>query len=270
MLQLPTLMQGAEPFFFRGGSTGCLCLHGFTANPSEMRWLGEHLAREGMTVYGARLAGHGTHPHDLARCHWHDWVTSALDGYYLLKAQCDRVVVVGHSMGGVLALALATQVELGGVAVLAAPIRFPNRLAYARWLRYVRPFSDQSDSSPVQAIVQAEQAQRGEPVIGRIRYDVWSTAAVWQLYDLVQTVAQKLREVRAPVFLLYSRADSTAPARNGDIIAAQVGSADIEHHVLDHSGHIMTQDIERETVFALVGGFVQRCAASATSEDISA
>ena len=41
------IVPGAEPFFFGvppGDRVGCLLLHGFTAMPEEMRWLGESLA----------------------------------------------------------------------------------------------------------------------------------------------------------------------------------------------------------------------------------
>ena len=53
-----------------GGDVGCLVLHGFTATPSEVRWLAEHLAGQGHTVYAPRLAGHGTTPEALARTRW--------------------------------------------------------------------------------------------------------------------------------------------------------------------------------------------------------
>lgn len=44
MTDQPTrLVPGGEPFFFPGGSTGCLLLHGFTVMPQEMLWLGEDL-----------------------------------------------------------------------------------------------------------------------------------------------------------------------------------------------------------------------------------
>ena len=104
---LPSIMSGGESFFFKGGQVGVLCLHGFTASPAEVRWLGEHLAGHDYTVYGPRLPGHAPHPHDLARYRWQDWYLTALDGCHLLHSHCQQVFVVGHSMGGCLALLLA-------------------------------------------------------------------------------------------------------------------------------------------------------------------
>src|SRR4030095_16396304 len=96
------IMPGAEPYFHRGGKVGCLCLHGFTASPAEVKWFAQHLAAEGYTVYAPRLAGHGTRPQDLARTRWTDWYASASDGYHLLRQQCEKVFVCGMSMGGLL------------------------------------------------------------------------------------------------------------------------------------------------------------------------
>jgi carboxylesterase len=264
MSQHAAYLQGAEPFFFRGGDTGCLCLHGFTASPAEVRWLGAHLGSAGFTVYGQRLAGHGADPRDLARTTWRDWYASALDGYHLLRAMCGSVVIVGHSMGGLLGLLLATEMETAGVVVLASPILLRSRLMKAaRWLKYPLPYTMQADQTELTQQIRAEQARRGEAVLGRVRYDRWSTAAVAQLYALANTVDGQLPQVTAPLLLVYSKADPTAAVFQGDHIARHVGSSYVERHVLDSSGHILPQDSEREQVYSWVTAFVQKVATRA-------
>lgn len=254
-------MPGAEPFFYRGGAMGILCIHGFTANPSEMRWLGQYLAGQGHTVYGVRLAGHGTHPHDMARARWRDWFASAQDGVHLLRAACSRVIVVGHSMGGLLALLLAAQAEgVTALSVLASPIRFPQKFDHARWLHLLQPFTDQSDTSGLQTVIREEQTRRGEAAIGRVRYNQWSTSAVYELVELARQADAFLPFVSQPLQLIYSRKDATVPLDHADYIARRVASQAIERQTLEMSGHILPQDSERETVFQQVAMFVQRYA----------
>src|SRR5437764_946463 len=48
-----------QPFRIRGGTRGCLLIHGFAGTPPEMRGLGEYLAAAGYDVMGPLLAGHG-------------------------------------------------------------------------------------------------------------------------------------------------------------------------------------------------------------------
>ena len=253
------IMPGAEPYFARGGGTGVLLLHGFTASPHEVKWLGQYLAGQGHTVYAPRIAGHGTDYRDLARTTWQDWAASALDGYHILRAQCDRVFVGGLSMGGALALLTAAETEADGVIALAAPVLpFPglsaNRLRIAKRLR---PYSDQTDRSPFADYILVQQKRLGEPEIGRVRYGMWSTAALEQLMWLIPQVHARLPEIGAPVLAVYSKADATVLTPNLKALKAGLtGAARVETHVLEQSSHILTQDMERETVFRLIGEFV--------------
>lgn len=253
------IMSGAEPYFARGGGTGVLLLHGFTASPHEVKWLGQYLAAQKHTVYAPRIAGHGTNYRDLARTTWQDWAASALDGYYLLRQQCDRVFVAGLSMGGALALLTAAQVDVDGVIALAAPVLpFPglsvNRL---RVVKRIRPYTDQTDRSPFADYIVAQQKRLGEPEIGRVRYAMWSTAAVEQLMRLIAQVQMRLPEISAPVLAIYSKADATVLPPNLEALKAGLtGAARVNAHVLEQSSHILTQDMERETIFRLIGEFV--------------
>jgi esterase/lipase len=64
--------------------------------------------------------------------------------------------------------------------------------------------------------------------------------------------------VTAPLLLVYSQADPTVPVENAAIIAREAGSQIVERHTLRESGHILTQHVERETVFTLVADFIAR------------
>ena len=250
-------MPGAQPEFIRGGPIGCLCLHGFTASPDELRWLGRDLGAHGATVYIPRMPGHGTLHSDIARAQWRDWYAAALDGYHVVRAQCERVFVLGLSMGGLLALLLASEQSVAGVIALAAPVQLAQRiLPYTRWLKYVLPYTNQGDSVDFHQRLQAEQARRGDPLVGRVAYARWSTSGVSQVYVLSKIVYERLPLVTAPLLLINSALDTTAPPSQADLIEWRAGSAVKVRHTLERSGHILTQDEEHEQVFRLVGGFV--------------
>ena len=103
-MKSPITLPNAEPFFYPGGQTGCLLVHGFTGAPHEMHGLGKHLSGAGYSVLGVRLSGHGTDPKDMIRSRWRDWLASVEDGWNLLSGCTERIVVIGLSMGGVLSL----------------------------------------------------------------------------------------------------------------------------------------------------------------------
>lgn len=263
--QIPTLMPGAKPFLFAGNEIGCLCLHGLTASPAEVRWLGEHLSDLGFTTYGPRLAGHGADYRHLAYLSWQDWYLSALDGYHLLRERCKQVYVLGLSMGGLLALLLAAQEPVEGIVVMGTPVESTtsDRLWMAKWMKHIRTHIHLPDESDFPQRLKAEQQRRGEPPLGRVRYDTWSFRAIEALNDLMQTVDANLTNVTAPALLIYSKADQTVPISNQPYIHRRLCSTVIRSITLEKSGHILTQDMEYLDVLRHAGEFIQQAADNA-------
>jgi esterase/lipase len=144
-LPMTQIIPTAEPFFFTGkpGKPGCLLTHGFTGAPKEMRWMGETLNREyGFTCLGIRLAGHATHPEDMIRSRYTDWMASVEDGYHLLRGTAKKIFLIGLSMGGILSLLMSTKLEVKGVVAMSTPYKLPDdpRLRYIELIAQFLPF----------------------------------------------------------------------------------------------------------------------------------
>lgn len=243
----PLLIPTAEPFLFPGNETACLLIHGFTASPREMRGLGEHLHRtHGFTVMGVRLAGHATTPADMAHMRWQDWVASAEDGWHLLRsAGFRRIVPVGLSMGGAIALLLASYLPVAGVASMAAPylLRVP------RWewlLGWVRPYFPKKKGRVFDP----------EGFRGRVAYPVNPARSVRQLNAMLKVVRASLAQVRVPALVLHSRNDDYVPHRNAEQIYAALGSTHKRLVWVERSTHVVTLDAARERVYREVGDFI--------------
>ncbi|HZK55502.1 MAG TPA: alpha/beta fold hydrolase [Desulfosporosinus sp.] len=114
--------RSVEPFYFPGKRVGCLLIHGFSGAPAEMRFMGERLAEAGWTVLGILLSGHGTTPEQRAETSWEDWAKDVEVGVKELRKSCDTVIGIGLSMGGLLALHLATLGLVDGIVAMNAPM----------------------------------------------------------------------------------------------------------------------------------------------------
>ncbi|NJP06770.1 MAG: alpha/beta fold hydrolase [Chloroflexaceae bacterium] len=90
-----------------------------------MRGLGDHLADQGHMVLGMRLAGHGREPEALRQGGWRDWLSSVDEGFARLQRSWTRVMVIGFSMGGALALLTTHQHQalIDRLVVLSMPFR---------------------------------------------------------------------------------------------------------------------------------------------------
>ena len=120
-------MPGGETYSSPGGPLGVLVLHGLTGTVSSVVDLARLCAQAGYSVLAPRLPGHGTSVEDLMTTGWADWSGTALAGYDDLRANCERVAIIGLSVGGGLAVHVAAQRPDVAALVLINPyIKHPG------------------------------------------------------------------------------------------------------------------------------------------------
>lgn len=237
-----------DPFFFEGGPTGCLLIHGFSGSPPEMRPMGEYLAEKGLTVLGVRLAGHGLTPEDMSSTRWRDWVGSASEGLQELHARCDLVFVAGLSMGGLIALHLSVHHPLVGIITLSAPAYVADWRFHV--LPLVQPFL-RWVTTGIESDLTDPQAQ------GRLwSYDRLPTGAVVSLRQLLRLVRRELSQVRVPALIMQGVCDHHIPHDSAQVIYDGLGSTDKEIVWWPNSGHAITVDSEREAIWARAYAFI--------------
>lgn len=238
-----------QPFAFDRGPIGCVLLHGFTAAPKEMRPLGDYLAAHDFTVRGVRYAGHGTHPEDLARTSWRDWVASAELAVTELRSRCQQVWAIGLSLGGIIGLHLAAQQQIDGVIALAPPIVIQDRRA--AWARLIWPFKPYSPKGLANLHDQAALAEHAD-------YFHFPTRSVAELYAITQKVRGELPQVQTPLLLIFARQDQVVGLGGLDYVWQRVAATDKERVVLERGGHIITEDYDKETAFQHIVAFLNK------------
>lgn len=253
------IIPTAEPFFFLGDPSkpACLLIHGFTGTPKEMRWMGEYLNQQGYTCLGIRLAGHATHPEDMIRSKYTDWIASVEDGYDLLCGLTDNIYLVGLSMGGILALLMSTQFapRVKAVVGMSTPYELPRD--YPVWFLqlasiFIR-FRPKSREKPGSGWFDKDAYKEH---LSYPRNPVRSTA---ELKKLILEMRAALPKVKVPVLLMHSKEDSYVLPENMErIYAGLVNAPDKTKIHITGSGHVLTRDAAREQVFQFTVEFIQR------------
>jgi carboxylesterase len=246
MITIPydtTVITGAQPFELVGDSRkpAILLFHGFTGYPGDLRHLAARLNEAGYTVVVPRLPGHGTNHEDFRSSHAHDWWRRAIDAYLDVSSRHERVVVGGLSMGGLLATIVAAEFPVDRLLLFAPAFRVSNRLvALTPLLRFlVRPRPVKSPET------------YNDPERQFLADEYWN----WQwpqqtasLYRLMRRARSELSAVDVPTLTVVSGGDQTVPERVAEEIDARLGTEN--HYVvrLSESGHVVTNDTERDTV----------------------
>jgi carboxylesterase len=221
-------------------------LHGLTGTPYEVRPPAEALARNGFACVAPLLPGHGEPAERLEATSAEAWLDAAETVFDDLQKTHERVYVLGLSLGGLLALALAARRPVSGLLVLATPLRLRllPRLAAPVLARFVRFL-------PKHPAIRDPEALARHPGTDRM-----PLASVQHLLRLQKQVEGELSQVVAPIHLIFSRQDPAVDPRNGLWILEGVGSVQRSLSYLDRSFHVITVDVERESVRKACVGFL--------------
>ena len=251
------MIQQTE-FFFQGGRSGVLLIHGLTGTPMEMRLLGKGLNRAGFTVYGMQLAGHCGDVDDLLATGW--------------RGKVDHLFVGGLSMGALLALKLAAErpQQISGVGVYGATFRYdgwsiPRFARLSFMLPLLKKFGigrNQSfmEQPPYGIRDERLRAQissamlRGDSAAAGLPGNPWYSLA--ELHDLASNVRHQLPQVVAPCLVAHASEDDVASIKNAQLV--------------QDSYHMITVDKELRTLIQHSAAFFARVVAADTAQQVAA
>ncbi len=230
----------------------CILIHGINATPEDMDDLSAALETQGFHTRNLLLPGHGTSVHDFARHGWDEWKLAVERAVDEALSKHQQVIVIGHSLGAALALAVASErPRLAGVIALCPPVRLSEPLARAvAAVRYVTPF--------LPAWGEDIRDRRGARLRYRREVYRWtSTEALHTLMNALPRLRRQLPAVTTPALIIAARHDHVVPVRDGREAYELLGSERKELVVLRQSYHAVTKDVERHIVTERVLAFCQ-------------
>jgi carboxylesterase len=246
------LMPGAEPLSHEVGSaTGVLVLHGFTGNPSSVRPVAEAMVEAGFDVEMPRLPGHGTTIEDMMTTGWDDWFGAALGSFDVLADRCDRVVVAGLSMGGLLTLAVGGERAAAGLICVnpVARMRSPEETAM------IEEFIDDG-----MAVLPGIGSDIADPSATELSYEGTPLVPLRSMFlDGVRPRCEHWGRLEMPLLLFTSEHDHVVDPADSSHLASTYGGS-VEHIWLERSFHVATQDFDRDLICERSVGFASEIA----------
>ncbi len=207
-----------------------LCLHGLGGTGAAMWPLVATLGQAGHEVLAPTLPGHGSTPDDLLGVGWADWLSFALEW--------PADAVVGQSMGGALALAVAATGACRAVVAVNPPAPDPDAVDGLEW-RLTRGH---------------EWLEDAPTFPGEVAYQRLPIAALLAMAAGIASI--ELGRVLQPVLLVSSRHDDVVDPASAATIAAALGGP-VRRLTLEHGGHVATLDADRERLCTAVESFLR-------------
>lgn len=217
----------------RSPQIGVLLIHGTLGHSQEFEDLEVHLRSHGYQTLAVDLPAHGESPTScLGEICADEILDHCLSSYHQLASQCNRVVVLGHSLGGICSLIIGAQQDpkLAGIIALSTPYEYAYSVNYTYGLF----------SIPIRRLVKAvtylpqSRTQHKTP-----RFRPW-----WfpRLYQQTQQILGQLQavlpQVQVPVYLAHAHHDLIVPyAEMGKIASALTQSQQVTTLTLKACGH---------------------------------
>ena len=242
----------------RKDAFGVLIIHGFTATLDSVSSLIEPLEKLSPHVSVPVLTGHGEpSPEMLRGVTWCDWMRDAEAAFHGLAEKVDKVFVVGHSMGALIALNLAAKYQgnqLDAIVLAAPAFRLASMLGPGRPLHFLAPMLQSFIKSWDLNIAFSDRDMKSREV-----HYLWApTDAIMSFFELISFTESRLHDVRCPMLIMHNRNDQTVTHDSSDIVFNGVATEPSEKDIVwfERSEHQMFCDSEQEVAIRTIVDYI--------------
>ncbi|MBS7345587.1 MAG: alpha/beta fold hydrolase [Caryophanon sp.] len=186
---------------------GVLCIHGFSGGPYEVQPFADFLKRQTTwEVVVPTLPGHGDVLSMRGHTH-HEWLMAAELAYRALARRVDRVIVVGFSMGGLIAMYLAKRYRVHKLVLLSAALK------YASPMQLTKDIREMAQHFRKRTLKQHELYKRYATKLRDV--PIQST---FEFMKLVALVKPFYATITAPTFIVQGEHDGIVPNKTAALL----------------------------------------------------
>ena len=235
--------------FNENSKNGIYIIHGFTSTTYEVKDLAKYLSNYDYYVKAKNLPGHGTSIDDCNNTKYTEWLSHVEKDVADMASDCDEIHVVGISMGGVLALHLASLFPLSSVTAAATVFKFKNEFN----ARVLTPLLNWL----IPTINKSSLYKDG----GKLKFHGYSSypmKALNQMRKLTNVVRPNLKKINCPILLIHTKLDLTCIIDNLEIIKNEISSIKIKELILEESTHnLFVKGPEQDIIFKNIQNFIK-------------
>jgi len=237
---------------------GALLIHGFSGTPAGFGKLTDQIESLGLPYRAPTLNGHGAQtPNALKGVNWREWIVDCEKAMLEVLTEAEKVIFIGHSMGGCLGLTLAVDhqekieslIVAGGSPVMVSPF------GPGRPLHFLAPI-----------FLKTKKQWGTTPIFADLDYARYDTRYEWvpveafvQLFDLIKVTRERLPEVNTPILILHSKNDTTNSPKGAEVLFNNISTPKDQKQLVwfERTEHEMFLDCEQEEIIRTVVEYIE-------------
>lgn len=236
---------------------GILWFHAWASSTDDLQEMIKYLKKRGIEYHIIELKGHNTKPSDLHGVIYKDWLKQAEDAYLEAEKRWDCVFVGGLSMGGQLAIYVASKYSVQGIISIGTPLRIkiPFIFRYSSHvIQYLPYLIRRKHSFQNERIHKIATSRKGA-------YKYFPISAVAQVCFLTRKVRRDyVTKIKSPILLIQSTTDHIIRANNLELFHKKLKTNPKDIHILrvNDAYHLVNLDYSKLEVFDSIYNFIQK------------
>ena len=221
-----------------------LIIHGFAGGTYDEEELANYLElNKNFDVFQFTLPGHEKNLSKVKRKEWIEACEKQVE--WLIKNGYNKIYLIGHSMGGVIATYLASKYKEIKKLVLAAPA-----------FHYLNVIKDELNvGKSLQIAPKIIKDYGSDEVIARmIKFNI---SVIKEFMELVKDYYDYPKYVTCKTLILQGNKDNLVPISSSEYVYETIKSKDKELVILDGETHDIFRGNKKEEIFKLVENFLR-------------
>jgi len=228
-------------------------IHGFMGSPNQFTDLADAVYDNGCSCTSILLPGHGVSTGEFVKFGISDWECHLQNEIDRVKHDYKEIFLVGHSMGGLLALnaSLIKENNISGVVLISTPLKINMLNLKSIWQKIrLLTFSKNHE------IKSMYLKSNGISKLKIFTYPSIISPFV-NFYKLVKKTKKRLSEVFVPVLIFQSKNDETASYKSAKLFHESLCNTQRTAFSLEKSWHAFYYDDERKIIKDELIQFIQ-------------
>ena len=237
-------IKDTNPFFYKTASNiSIITLHGYLESCYSMSYFNQVFQDHKFNVQSPNLSGHAGKYSDLHNVKYQDWINQVENLYKEINPG-NKIFIIGHSLGGMLALYMAQLYNLSGLIVInplfdKLPLSMMMTPIGKYFIKYVPNLKP--------------DIKNKHQIFAYDKISSWNTSEIIKLSYLTR---KNINKIKCPILIFKSINDHRVNRENSERIMQNISSKKKVIIDLYNSYHIAPMDYEKEFIIDMIVKFI--------------